>query len=60
MDARVGETVVMIAAGNVESERLAMRLGYRQFRVMTLDGVVMGLSRRRVSAPLEGTLLRVN
>ncbi|MCU0800910.1 MAG: GNAT family N-acetyltransferase [Rhodobacteraceae bacterium] len=47
MDARVGETVVMIAAGNVESERLAMRLGYRQFRVMTLDDVAMGLSRRK-------------
>lgn len=46
MDARVSGTVVMIAAGNVESERLAMRLGYRQFRVMTLDGVAMGLSRR--------------
>lgn len=46
MDARVGETVALIAAGNEESERLAMRLGYRQFRVMTLDGVAMGLSRR--------------
>jgi RimJ/RimL family protein N-acetyltransferase len=51
IDARgPGETVAMIAAGNVESERLAMKLGYRQFRVMTLDGVAMGLSRRRAKA----------
>ncbi len=48
MDARAqGGTVVLIAAGHVVSERLAMRLGYRQFRVMTLDGVAMGLARRK-------------
>lgn len=45
------QTVALIAAGHVVSERLAARLGYRQFRVMTLDGVVMGLSRRKAGAP---------
>lgn len=42
----LGPSRVMIAAGHVASERLAARLGYRQFRVVTLDGVELGLSGR--------------
>jgi RimJ/RimL family protein N-acetyltransferase len=42
------ESRVLIAVGHVASERLAARLGYRQFRVMGLDGVDCGLSKRVV------------
>jgi RimJ/RimL family protein N-acetyltransferase len=48
-DGRFGESRTLIAVGHVASERLASRLGYRQFRVMGLDGVDCGLSRRGVS-----------
>ena len=45
-DARHPESRTLISVGHVASERLAARLGYRQFRVMSLDGVDCGLSRR--------------
>ncbi len=40
------ESRTLITVGHVASERLAARLGYRQFRVVGLDGVDCGLSRR--------------
>lgn len=46
-DARHLESRTLIAVGHVASERLAARLGYRQFRVVTLDGIACGLSRRK-------------
>jgi RimJ/RimL family protein N-acetyltransferase len=46
-DAGHKESRVLIAVGHVASERLATRMGYRQFRVMGLDGVDCGLSRRK-------------
>jgi RimJ/RimL family protein N-acetyltransferase len=45
-DAGHKESRVLIAVGHVASERLASRMGYRQFRVMGLDGVECGLSKR--------------
>ncbi len=45
---RLGASRVMITAGHVASERLAARLGYRQFRVTCLDGVDLGLRGRVV------------
>ena len=40
------ESRTLITVGHVASERLAARLGYRQFRVVGLHGVAYGLSRR--------------
>ncbi|MGL5011685.1 MAG: GNAT family N-acetyltransferase [Paracoccaceae bacterium] len=41
-----GASRVMITVGHVASERLATRLGYRQFRVTCLDGADLGLMGR--------------
>ncbi|MGL4321488.1 MAG: GNAT family N-acetyltransferase [Paracoccaceae bacterium] len=45
-DAQQAESRTLNSVGHVASERLATRMGYRQYQVMTLDGVTCGLSRR--------------